>query len=345
MKAVRFYGPRDIRVEEVPAPRPEAGGLLVRIEACAICGTDVKAFSKGNPRIEAPQTLGHEFVGEVVEVGAGCEAFALGERVTMATSISCGACTVCRAGHTNWCEQLQPVSYHYPGAFAEYLAIPAVGVNRGHVVKVPSGLGELAALAEPTSCAVNAQQLAGVGRGDTVVVVGYGPLGAIHAALARAYGAKRVIVTQRSAQRLAFARAAEVVDEVIDAGASDVVSEVKRLTDGRGADVVIVTAPDQTAQEQSIHLAAKGGRVNLFASLPQGASDIRLDSRIVHYRELFISGASDSTAAHVREAVRLLAEGAIPEQVITHRLGIDDFMSGIQLMLDKKSLKVLIRCR
>ena len=342
MKAVRYYGQEDLRVEEIPNPKPEAGGLLVKVEACAICGTDLKAYFKGNPRIKPPQTIGHEFVGEIVELGSGVEGYAVGERVTMATSISCGRCDVCRAGYTNRCEDIKPVSYDYPGAFAGYVAVPPAGVGGGNVIKVPASLGAMAALAEPTSCAINAQILAGVKMGDTVVVVGCGPLGAIHTQVAKANGATRVIVTERSPKRLALAEKLGV-DEIIDASKTDPVDEVMRLTGDVGAGVVIVTAPAAVAQEQSLSMARKGGMINLFASLPSGASELKIDSRLIHYRELFISGASDSTPYHVELAVKLLNSGQISKEIITHKLPIDKFMDGLMLMKNEDGLKVLIK--
>lgn len=342
MKAIRFYKQGDIRLEDVAQPRVEPGGLLVKVEVCAICGTDLKAYFKGNPRIKPPQTLGHEFVGEIVEVGSEVSGYKVGQRVTMATSISCGHCVVCRAGHTNRCEWLKPISYDYPGGFAEYIAIPTAGITGGNVVKVPASLGEIAALAEPVSCAINAQKLAGVKMGDTVVVVGCGPLGAIHTQVAKANGATKIIVTQRSAMRLKLAEKLNI-DDIIDVSKTDPVDEVMRLTGGAGADVVIVTAPVAAAQVQALSMAKKGGMVNLFASLPRGASQLQIDSRLVHYRELFISGASDSTPYHVELAVKLLNKGLISENIITHRLGIEQFIDGIMLMKEKKCLKVLIR--
>ena len=342
MKAIRFYDKGDIRIEEIDVPKLQPGGLLVKIEACAICGTDLKMYLKGNPRVKPPQTIGHEFVGKIVEVGKEVEGFSIDDRVTMATSISCGSCAVCKAGHTNRCEKLSCISYDYPGAFAEYLAIPSDGVERGNVVKVPKNLGDLAALAEPVSCAINSQILAGVKSGDTVVIVGCGSLGAIHAQLAKANGAARIIITQRSQVRLKLAEELEV-DEIIDALKFDVVHEVMRLTAGIGADVVIVTAPDAGAQQQGFRMARKGGMINLFASLPKGASELKIDSRLIHYRELFISGASDSTPYHVELAVKLLNEGLISEKVITHRLPIDKFIDGITLMKECKGFKILIK--
>ena len=342
MKAVRFYAQNDIRVEEIDIPMPETDGLLVKVDACAICGTDLKMYLKGNPRVKPPQTIGHEFVGEIVEVGKNADGFIVGDRITMATSISCGKCVVCRAGFTNRCENLTPVSYDYPGAFAEYIAIPPAGVAGGNVIKVPKTLGDMAALSEPISCAINAQILAGVKRGDTVVVVGCGPLGAIHTQVAKANGATKVIVTEFSAERLKLATELGV-DEVIDASKSDPVEEVMKLTDGIGADVIMVTAPAAVAQEQALSMARKGGMINLFASLPSGGSELKIDSRLIHYRELFISGASDSSPYHVDLAVKLLDKGLISEKVITHSLPIDKFIDGIMLMKECKGLKVLIK--
>jgi len=341
-QAVRFYAQNDIRVEEIDVPKPELGGLLVKVEACAICGTDLKMYLKGNPRVKPPQVIGHEFVGKIVELDKDVEGFAVGERVTMATSISCGKCAVCRAGFTNRCETLAPVSYDYPGAFAEYIAIPPAGVSGGNVVKVPETLGDMAALSEPISCAINAQILAGVKMGDTVVVVGCGPLGAIHTQVARANGATKIIVTEFSAERLRLAHKLSV-DEIIDASKSDPIEEVIKLTNGIGADVVIVTAPAVKAQEQAISMARKGGMINLFASLPSGGSELKIDSRLIHYRELFISGASDSTPYHVELAVKLLEKGVVSENIITHKLPIDKFIDGVMLMKECKGLKVLIK--
>ena len=342
MKSIRFYGKGDLRLEDVAVPKVEAGGLLVKVQACAICGTDLKMYLSGNPRVKPPQIIGHEFVGEVVKVGRGAEGSAIGDRVTMATSISCGRCSACRSGYTNRCDKLTPVSYDYPGAFAEYVAIPAAGVIGGNTVKVPATVGDVAALAEPMSCAINAQILAGVKMGDTVVVVGCGPLGAIHTQVAKANGATKIIVTEFSADRLALAQRLNV-DHIIDAANTDVVEEVMKLTARVGADVVIVTAPAAAAQEQALRMARKGGMINLFASLPKGKSELTIDSRLIHYRELFISGASDSSPYHVELAVKLLAQGLISEKIVTHRLPIEQFLEGIMLMKEGKSLKVLIQ--
>jgi len=343
LKAALYYGPGDLRVEEVPEPQMEPGGILGRVKACAICGSDLKGYLKGNPRIRPPQVVGHEFVAEVVAVGDGVTEFSPGDRFTMAPSIPCGRCRLCRSGRGNLCPDLKPMACHYPGAFAEYVAVPAHAVALGHALEVPEAVSdEAGCLAEPLSCAVNAQEIAGVSLGDTVVIVGAGPLGCLHAELARARGASRVIITQRSRPRQELARRF-AVDEVVDAGAGDQVEQVRELTDGLGADVVIVTAPDPGIQGRALEMARKGGVVCLFAGLPGDLARITVNSRFIHYGQVSLVGASDSTPRHVALALRLLEAGCIStEKLITHRLSLDDIITGYEFVRGGEALKVLI---
>jgi L-iditol 2-dehydrogenase len=241
------------------------------------------------------------------------------------------------------CPNAKPISYDFDGAFAERLAIPPLALRGGNVVEVPPEVpDEAAALSEPLSCAINAQELAGVRAGDNVLIIGGGPLGALHAEVAKALGARRVMIVQRSEPRLSMLRALHDV-QVIAGAQQDVLSAVMAHTEGLGADVVIVCAPSREAQEQAIQFARKGGVVSLFASLPKGAADITFDSRVIHYGELRIVGASDSRPEHVVQAVRLLAAGKIDTApIITHRVHLDDIHSGLELMQAKRSLKVLV---
>jgi L-iditol 2-dehydrogenase len=190
---------------------------------------------------------------------------------------------------------------------------------------------------------VNAQGVARLGVGASVVIVGAGPLGCMHIDVARARGARQVIVVQRSKPRCDLAQQFDV-DAVICSDHEDVVERVRELTDGRGADRVIVAAPDRAAQEQSVLLAAKGGAVSLFASLPKGDSDITLDSRVVHYGQLAVVGCSDSTAAQAEEALRLLESGDIhADKLITHEVTLDTILDGIETMRGKTGLKIIVR--
>jgi L-iditol 2-dehydrogenase len=285
----------------------------------------------------------YEFVGRVVHVGSDVRGFTPGDRVTLATTLACGACPYCALGLGNLCPNAKPISYDFDGAFARFLAIPSLALAGGNAIRVPDSVpDEAAALSEPLSCALNAQELVGVKVGDRVLILGGGPLGALHAEVAKALGAADVMIVQRSEPRLSLLRRLKRVT-VIDGASQDVLSAVQERTGGLGADVVIVCAPARDAQEASLRYARKGGAVSLFASMPKGAADITLDSRAIHYGELRIVGASDSRPEHVAAAVRLLAEGAIDaEPVITHRVSLGGLLDGIELMKEKRSLKVMV---
>jgi L-iditol 2-dehydrogenase len=342
MQAAVYYATKDIRVEERPDPVLTESNMIVKVHACAICGTDLKIFTVGNPRCTPPIVIGHEFIGTVTEIGREVSGFAVGDRVTMATTIACHNCPVCALGLPNMCPNAKPVSYDFDGGFADYIAIPEAALEGGNVIKVPETVpNDFAALAEPVSCAINAQDLAGVKAGDTVMIVGGGPLGAIHAEVAKAYGAAKVMISQRSEPRLSMLKKLRNVKVI--AGNDDVEEIVKKETDGLGVDVVIVCAPGKVPQEESIRLARKGGTVSLFASLPKGASEITFDSRIIHYSELRIVGASDSRPEHVRKAVDLMASGKLDMSgIVTHKVKLADFHAGLKLMSEKQSLKVLV---
>lgn len=191
LKAAVYYGPGEIRVEDRPEPVPTDDNLIVEVHLCAICGTDLKLATIGNPRCIPPRIIGHEMVGYIIHAGSSVKSFSPGERVTLATTVACGNCAYCRLGLGNVCPNARPISYNIDGAFAERMAVPPEALVLGNVIKVPDQVSdEEAALSEPLSCAINAQELAGVKKNDTVLIIGGGPLGALHAELAKANGAR-----------------------------------------------------------------------------------------------------------------------------------------------------------
>ncbi len=345
MQAVVYYAPGDIRVEEIPIPQAGPDELRVKIDACAVCGTDLKSYKQGNPRIKAPLPMGHEFTGLVDTVGQRVHGFAIGERVVMATTVSCGRCRYCREGWRNLCLDLAPMGFTYPGGMAEYTVIPARALENGHVIKVPPGIpAEQAALAEPLSCAVNSIRQCNLRQGDVVVVLGAGPLGLMNACVARALGAGKIILAEVSEARLAQA-AQFGCDLLINSAQENLVAKVKDATEGGlGADLVVVAAPAAQPQEIALDLVRRRGTVCLFASLPVGQSLLQLDSRKIHYGELRVIGTSDSTPEHVREAVALMASRAIPtDKLVTHILPLDGIFQAYDLMVSGEALRVVLK--
>ena len=343
IKAVVYHGPRDVRCEVLPIPDCNPGEIRVQVDACAVCGSDWKAYKSGNPRMRPPITMGHEFTGLIEMIGAGVSGFSLGERVVMATSVSCGECLYCRRGWRNLCSDLRPMGFHYNGGMAEFVTIPARAIQQGHIVKVPMKVKPIhAALAEPVSCCVNAAENCGIVPGDVVAVLGAGPMGILNACVAREFGAAKIILSEVNPARLKQA-ASFGFDRLVNPADEDLAKVIMNETGGYGADVVIVSAPAAQPQEQALSLVRKRGSVCLFASLPAGNSMLNLDSRPLHYGELRVVGTSDSTAEHVQRAVDLIAGGSLPvEKIASHLLNFDDIQEAFSLMESGEALRVVL---
>ena len=344
MKVARFYAPGDLRLEEAPRPEPGPGELLLRVRACGTCGTDVKILSFGHHHIVPPRVLGHEVTGEVEELGSGAEGFSAGDRVQLIAAIPDGDCFECKHRSMSICANQESIGYHYDGGFAEWLVVPAKVLRVKGLNLIPENTSfEEAAVTEPLACVLNGQQLAGVTNEDVVVVVGAGPIGCLHVRLARARGASQVLLVERSTSRLEMSAARVAPDVAIDTSKDDAVDEILKLTRGRGADVVITAAASGAAQEDALQLAARGGRISFFGGLPKDDPYIKLDSNLVHYRELKIVGANGSTPAQNAEALSLIADGSVPvADLITDRLPLDRVHDGIEAVRGGRSIKVVI---
>lgn len=344
MKVATFYGPGDIRIEDVAEPSAGPGELKLRMHACATCGTDAKISDHGHHRLTPPQVIGHELAGEVVEVGDGATGFAVGDRVQVIAAVPCGTCAYCLAGRQTVCPNQTSMGYQYPGGFAEYMIVPKLVLDVAGVNPIPEGLSYAeASVTEPLACALNAQELARVGDGDVVVVMGAGPIGCMHVRLARAKGAAKVFLIDINADRLALSADRVTPDAVIDGSKEDVVDAVMKLTDGVGADVIITAAPSGKAQEDAIAMAAPQGRVSFFGGLPKDRPTITVDSNVVHYRELFLIGANGSSPEHNARALQLIASGEVPvADLITHRLPLDRVDDAIAAVKSGEAIKVVI---
>jgi L-iditol 2-dehydrogenase len=344
VKVARFYAPGDVRIEDVPEPNPGPGEIKIRVRNCSTCGTDAKIYAYGHHHIRPPRVMGHEVAGEVVALGKGVDQWARGDRVQIIAAIPCGQCAECRRGWMTICPNQESIGYHYDGGFAEYLVVPKKVLDVDGVARIPDGVGfDEASVAEPFACVINGQELAAVGNGDDVVVVGAGPIGCLHVRLARARGAARVFLVELNAARLEMSAERVRPDAAVCSELVDAVDEIIKLTDGRGADVVITAAASGKAQEDALLMAARRGRISFFGGLPKDKPTITVDSNLVHYRELTIVGANGSSPAHNKQALDLIATGAVPvADLITHRLPLDGVLEGIETVRRGDAIKVTI---
>ena len=333
-----FHGPGDLRREELPVPAPAPGEIVLRIDAALTCGTDVKTLRRGHPVMipKVPTVFGHEFAGTVTAVGSGVAQFREGDRVVAANSAPCGGCPSCVAGRPNLCEDLLFVN----GAYGEFIALPPRLVARNVVPLGPSLPASRAAFAEPLACALLAVERARIEAGQTVVVLGHGPLGCLLGMLAASRQARVVMVGKAGwrfdrLRRLEFAR-------WLDATAGNVVEAVRAVNGGRGADVVVDATGKPEVWEQAVDAVGRGGTVVFFGGCAPGTA-ISLDTRRTHYEELTLLGAFHHTPATIRRAVDALASGVlVPDELISHRMPLEEVGRALELMAKGEALKVLI---
>jgi len=344
MKAAIYRGPQDLKVEEISEPQAASNEVKLRIHACATCGTDAKIYNHGHPRLTPPQVIGHEIAGEIVEIGSDVKGFSVGDRVQVIAAIPCGECWACLSGKQQICPNQLSMGYQFPGGFAEYMIVPHEVLRVDGLNLIPAGVSyEEAAVVEPLACVLNAQKLINVHEGDTVLVMGAGPIGCLHVRLARALGAGKIFLADVNGSRLALSANAVKPDLAIDMSSEDLAAVISDATDGRGPSVIITAAPAGAAQEQAIHLAQPGGRISFFGGLPKDKPLISVDSNLVHYKELILAGANGSTPAQNREALALIASGkVVVKDLITHRVSLDDIHDGIQAVLSGEAIKVVV---
>ena len=255
---------------------------------------------------------GHEVVGAIADIGAGVgRGLGVGQRVFVAPNIGCGHCRQCLRGENNLCANYEALGITLDGAFAEFLRIPAPFVEQGNLMPFPDALdGAAVALAEPFACVLRGQRALNVGGGDAVLILGAGPIGVMHALAAKAAGAERILVSDLMPARLTMA-ARMGADRVVNVSEESLADVVAAETEGRGADVVVVAAGVREAMESAPALAAINGRINFFAGLGAGDTVVRLDSNLIHYRELIVTGTSACSTDDCRRSLELISSGKV----------------------------------
>ncbi|MDK2784550.1 MAG: hypothetical protein PWQ41_1302 [Bacillota bacterium] len=343
MRALVFHGPNRMELEEVPVPEPGPEEILVKVGACLICGTDLRILrGKKTKGVRVPSILGHEFAGTVVAAGPNVGEFRTGDRVGVAPVIPCHTCAYCKNGRENVCANRTALGYEYDGAFAEYVRIPAAAVRGGNVYRLPADLPfEAAALAEPLACCVNGQRNSRIGLGDVVVVLGAGPIGLMHIALAKAAGASLVIVSEPNDQRRSAALELGA-DLAVNPKTENLGDLVKEATGGLGADAVILAIGIPTLAEQALTLARKGGSVNFFAGFSVG--DVAsLDVNLIHYNELKITGTSAARREDYGLALQLIAKRLVDaRRIVTHRFSLTHGPEAFKFAESGQGIKVAI---
>lgn len=344
MKAARLHGVKDLRVEDVEEPTVGSDEFLIRVKAATVCATDVRIYTYGDPRVKFPRILGHEFAGDIEEVGVNLKRYLeVGTRVTVNPNMYCGKCRYCVTGRHELCESRYALGIDVDGALAEYLRIPSEAFRTGGVCEVPDNISyEEAALVEPLSACLHGHEFARTGIGDVVVIIGAGPIGLMHVVVSKVMGASKVIVSEIDEDRLKEA-ANFGADYLVNPLKEDLPSKVSQITGGHGADVVIVAVGSPAAQQQALSIAAKGGRVNFFGGLPVGKDSVPLNTNLIHYKEIFVFGTSSQSIYDFRKTLELVAAGVLDvKRFITHRFPLDDTIKAFEIASSRVGLKVCV---
>jgi threonine dehydrogenase-like Zn-dependent dehydrogenase len=359
MLACVFSGPGKIECREVHTPKPGRNEALIKVRAAAICGTDLRIFKSGHFAIKEGQEriLGHEFSGEIAEVGPGVTRYSPGTRVSVASNIGCGACRMCRMGKVHMCPEYIAIGITLEGGFAEYFRMHDKPLLQGNLIPLGDGgassrsrprtsserfdFAEIA-LAEPLSCCINAWESVRTQPGDTVLVVGAGPMGALHMQVNRLAGAKTVIVADLLESRLKLMEKFGP-DALVNTEKEDLKAIVMERTRGEGADVVITACPAPEIQKLAVEVAARFGRINFFGGLPKGKERVELDTNLIHYRQLTVTGTTGASLAHHAVAVDLITSGKIDaKSVISRRFRITEVRQAFEYAMSGEGLKTII---
>ena len=344
-KSVVWSAPEVLLYNEGIMPKIGPGEVLVRVESCAICGSDLRILKHGNSRVKSGQIIGHEISGVISKVADDVEGWHVGDHISVGADIPCGQCIHCLSGRANCCDINYAIGHQFEGGFTDYMILNKLTLTRGPVVKLLKKTDfDFAALAEPLACCINGYERGLMTVGRSVVIFGAGPIGMMLGMLAFTYQAPKVILIDTNMKRLQMAASIGVGTHFLDSSVVDPVVEVLRLTEGLGADMIFTACPAVETHEHAIAMVAKRGVVNLFGGLPQSSRSVALDSNFIHYREAYITGSHGSTPEQHAKAVQLIESGQISvDRLVTHRFSLEEINEAYKVASSGEAIKVVIK--
>jgi len=346
MKAAIIKKPGIISVEEFPAPKPSIGEVLLKVQACAICGTDQRVL-KGEKHVDVP-IVGHEITGVVADIGQGVYKINIGERYAVQTVIGCGKCPMCKIHRENLCENcFKAIGYQWNGGFAEYMIMPKEGVEQGCLIPIADDMSaNLGTLIEPLSCCINGMRVIPFENMGQVLVFGGGIIGVLNGMVAKFRGAKVVSIMDVSLERLDLLKSLGLpFENFVNSSVENPQTWVHKHTKGRGVDAVVVAASVKSLVSLGLKLLARDGHLSIFAGMPKSDPSDMIDLNLIHYPELHIHGANSSVYGDYIDAREMIMrEKAAFEKLVTHEFSLSDFNKAVEVQGNpaNKALKVII---
>jgi L-iditol 2-dehydrogenase len=346
MKAAVLDGINKLSIKEVPTPLISDDDILIKIDSCGICGTDLRIIGTGSKRINYPQILGHEIAGTVVDIGKNQEhKFKINDRLALSADIPCGLCEWCKAGLSNHCLHNIAFGHEYPGGFADYLKLDKRIIEFGPLVILPETdiTQDEFALCEPLACCLNGLELCGNVQGKKVLIFGAGPVGCMISKLAKTMGASSIVICDIDQERLQASKVSEADKYVLSIN-SALTEARKEITNDKGFDVVITACSSIEAQEGSLKYTKNRGVIIFFGGLPQNCRNLCIDSNEIHYREICILGSHGSTPGQHKMAVDMLLTGKlVVKELISKKYPLDRISEAMdEVKNNKNNLKIVI---
>ena len=344
MRAAVLENVDKIVVEEIDEPLCGEKEAILRVESCAVCGSDIRIFHHGNDRVRLPAIIGHEISGTVVEVGEEVTRVKVGDKIALGADVPCGECYWCQNGMGTNCSINYAIGYQFAGGFQEKMVLNETILNYGPVTHLYNGISfDEASIAEPLACAINGLELANMALGKSICIIGLGPIGCMMLELSKIYGASRVFAVQRSKKRLEMAKPFREDARFISTEEEDPVQVVMEETEGRGVDLVITTAGTVKSHEDAINMVAHRGYVNLFGGL-KNQPKLEIDSNLIHYKECFVMGSHGSLPRHHKMAVDLINSKAVNgKNYISKTFALEEINEAFAYQESREGLKTIIK--
>lgn len=346
MKAALIKSPGVVQVEDIPTPKPGEGEVLLKVNACALCGTDQRVLRGEKP--VSVKIIGHEITATTVELGKGVSGIPLGKRFAIETVIGCGHCPMCLKHQENLCENtFKAIGYAWNGGFAEYMVMPKEGVKQGCLIPIPDGMSDAdGTLLEPLSCCINGLRCMPLEEMNDVVIFGAGIIGVLNGLVAKARGVKNVILMNRSQPKLDLVRKLGLpFEHLVNMGEVDPVDWVKKHTGGKGVGAAIVSASAKNLVPLGMKMLKWSGHLSIFAGMNKADPIEPIDLNLIHYNELHLNGANSSVERDYLDAIQMLQSGRIDgKRLVTHTFKLGEFNKAMETQkdADSQSMKIIV---
>lgn len=346
MKALLLTGKSAVEYREIETPKCPDAGFLMKIEAVGLCGSDVRTYTHGHSKVAYPCILGHENVGVVVKISPNIKNknIKVGDRLVVNPAVPCGKCYYCLNNMVGLCEDLIVYGHSIPGGFAQYMAFPGICAERGQFIHIPDDVSsDEIVIVELLASVIKSQEQLGTSLGETVVIFGCGPIGVLQAQIAELRGATKIVMIDVNSKRLKLCEDLLGTPYIINSAEIDPIARVKEITNGRGADVVVVAAPVTEPHQQGLQMLRKQGRLSIFGGLNKENPWTKLDGNLIHYNRLTIHGSYAYSPANFQKGFDLVVSGKINKNIVTHRLPLKEMEKGVELIRTGEALKVILK--